>query len=193
MVALDPVLPWHATVCKASGAPQFITVLALLSLTDCKCREARRVQPCKMPQPATHRAPAVASREIWGPASHLYPQKGPHGAASSPYLPKHTQPQVSTSHLGTAMASLVLPTLAMAQVPPSYPVPSSQGCPPHIPTCLVGANIFRHKNRKTAWRGRWTQGAGGVFICWRQIFTPNLTADIAPWSTYISVQYNTSP
>lgn len=146
MVALDPVLPWHATVCKASGAPQFITVLALLSLTDCKCREARRVQPCKMPQPATHRAPAVASREIWGPAPHLYPQKGPHGAASSPYLPKHTQPQVSTSHLGTAMASLVLPTLAMAQVPPSYPVPSSQGCPPHIPTCLVGANIFRHKN-----------------------------------------------
>lgn len=50
-----------------------IRVLALAPVTDCKGREARRVQPPKMPQPATHRAPAVASREIGGPAPHLYP------------------------------------------------------------------------------------------------------------------------
>lgn len=110
-----------------------ITVLALVSVTDCKWREARRVQPCKMPQPATHRTLAVASREIWGPASHLYPQEGPCGAASSPYLPKDTLPQVSTSHLGTAMASPCAAHPGYGTGPPILFCPSLSGLPSPYP------------------------------------------------------------
>lgn len=126
-----------------------IRVLALVPVTDCKWREARRVQPPKMPQPAPHRAPAVASREIWGPAPHLYLQEGPHGTASSPYLPKG-----QTSHLGTAMASPVLPSTAVVKVPPSCPVPP------------LRAALHKHLQAgKQPGEGGGPREQEGVFIC----------------------------
>lgn len=69
-----------------------LRVLALVPVTDCKWREVRRMQPPKLPHPAPQRAPAVASREIWGRAPHLYPKRVPMVQPAAPTCPKTCYP-----------------------------------------------------------------------------------------------------